>query len=227
MYLPTTECQDGPELPVETDLAALAARARRLMERPGRAVLGIAGAPAAGKSTLASALVQRLGPRACLLPMDGYHLAGSVLTGLGRRERKGAPDTYDADGFVALLRRLRDGERSETVYAPRFHREIEESIAGEIVIGPDIDLVVAEGNYLLLPDGPWRRVRPLLDEGWYVDPDEELRLRRLVDRHVEFGRSPEEAHARAHGTDQANAVTIAATRARADLVVRLAGREEQ
>ncbi|AXK37665.1 nucleoside/nucleotide kinase family protein [Streptomyces armeniacus] len=192
------------------------------MERPGRAFLGVAGPPAAGKSTLAALLARELGPCACLLPMDGFHLADSVLIALGRRNRKGAPDTFDAAGFAALLHRLREAEASEeTVYAPRFHREIEESIAGEIVIGPETALVIAEGNYLLLPDGPWARIRPLLDEGWYVEPDEELRLRRLVDRHVEFGKSPEEAYAWAHGTDQANAAVIAATRGHADLLVRL------
>ncbi|MFJ2216954.1 nucleoside/nucleotide kinase family protein [Streptomyces sp. NPDC101062] len=206
---------------METDLAALLDRARGLLERPGRTVLGITGAPAAGKSTLAGLLVRELGPGACLVPMDGYHLADSVLRALGRRDRKGAPDTFDAAGYVALLRRLRDAAGGETVYAPRFHREIEESIAGEIVIAPEARLVITEGNYLLLPDGPWAGVRPLLDESWYVAPDEALRLRRLVDRHREFGKSPDEAHAWAHGTDQDNAVVIAGTRGHADLVVRL------
>ncbi|MFJ2441503.1 nucleoside/nucleotide kinase family protein [Streptomyces sp. NPDC087658] len=208
------------QLPTETDFAALADRARLLMDRPGRTVLGIVGAPAAGKSTLAARLTHELGARACLLPMDGYHLANAVLLALGRRERKGAPDTFDAAGYAALLRRLRDGG-DETVYAPRFHREIEESIAGEIEVGPGVGLVITEGNYLLLPRGPWARVRPLLDEVWYVEPDERLRLRRLVDRHIAFGKSPEAARAWAHGTDQDNAVLIAGTRVHADLLVRL------
>ncbi|WP_308314416.1 nucleoside/nucleotide kinase family protein [Streptomyces sp. GbtcB7] len=227
MHLPITERPERPEFPAETEFAALVERARQLMERPGRAVLGIAGAPAAGKSTLAAMLVEELGPRACLLPMDGYHLANSVLVALGRRDRKGAPDTFDAAGFTALLRRLRDNGGEETVYAPQFHREIEESIAGEISVGPGTDLIVAEGNYLLLADGPWAWIRPLLDEAWYVEPDEELRLLRLVDRHMEFGKTPEEAHAWAHGTDQVNADVIAATRVNADLVVRIAEREAQ
>ncbi|MEV7424122.1 MULTISPECIES: nucleoside/nucleotide kinase family protein [unclassified Streptomyces] len=211
--------------PVESDPAALVERAGRLMARPGRTVLGIVGAPAAGKSTLAALLARELGPRAALLPMDGYHLANSVLDALGRRDRKGAPDTFDAPGYAALLRRLRAAEDDagsgpETVYAPRFHREIEESIAGEIAIGPEVRLVITEGNYLLLPQGPWARVRPLLDESWYVEPDEPLRLRRLVDRHIQFGKPPRAAHAWAHGTDQRNAELIATTRPHADLVVR-------
>ncbi|MFE3599313.1 nucleoside/nucleotide kinase family protein [Streptomyces sp. NPDC059142] len=219
--------QPGGGPAVETGFAALLDRARGLLERPGRTVLGIVGAPAAGKSTLAELLVRELGPGACAVPMDGYHLANSVLHALGRRDRKGAPDTFDAEGYIALLRRLREGAGPDatgaavTVYAPRFHREIEESVAGETVIAPEVRLVVTEGNYLLLPEGPWAGVRPLLDESWYVEPDEALRLRRLVGRHVEFGKSPQDAHAWAHGTDQRNAAVIAATRDRADLVVRL------
>ncbi|MFG7940894.1 MULTISPECIES: nucleoside/nucleotide kinase family protein [Streptomyces] len=211
--------------PVERDPVALAARARELRDRPGRALLGLTGPPGAGKSTLGAALVQELGPGAALLPMDGFHLANSVLAALGRADRKGAPDTFDGAGYADLLRRLREAAGTETVYAPRFHREFEESYAAELAIGPDVRLVVTEGNYLLLPEEPWVRVPPLLDEVWYLDPDEELRLSRLVARHISFGRAPEQAHAWAHGTDQANAVRIAATRPAADLVVRPAPRE--
>lgn len=158
--------------------------------------------------------------------MDGFHLSNEVLAALGRRDRKGAPDTFDAAGYAALLRRLReaDGDATgETVYAPRFHREIEESFAAEIALGPGTDLVLTEGNYLLLPTPPWSRVRPLLDEVWYVDPGEQARLRRLVERHVAYGKSPDEASAWAHGTDQRNALLVARTREAADLVVRLPG----
>ena len=200
---------------------ALLDRARALRDRPGRAVLGITGAPGAGKSTLAHALVDALGPSAGLLPMDGFHLSNEVLTALGRRDRKGAPDTFDAAGYAALLARIREaGSTGETVYAPRFHREFEESLAAEIALGPDVPLVVTEGNYLLLDEGPWARVRPLLDEVWYVEPGEEVRLGRLVERHLAYGKPPEAAHAWAHGPDQANALRIARTRAHADLVVR-------
>ncbi|GAA2634072.1 nucleoside/nucleotide kinase family protein [Streptomyces axinellae] len=200
---------------------ALLDRARALRDRPGRAVLGITGAPGAGKSTLAHALVNALGPGAGLLPMDGFHLSNEVLAALGRRDRKGAPDTFDAAGYAALLARIRESwSTGETVYAPRFHREFEESLAAEIALGPDAALVITEGNYLLLDEGPWARVRPLLDEVWYVEPGEEVRLGRLVERHIAYGKPPERAHAWAHGPDQANAVRIARTRARADLLVR-------
>ncbi|GAA2093790.1 nucleoside/nucleotide kinase family protein [Streptomyces albiaxialis] len=204
-------------------LNALLDRARALLDRPGRAVLGIAGPPGAGKSTLAAALADGLGPRAGLLPMDGYHLSNAVLTALGRRDRKGAPDTFDAAGYAALLARLRAADGTdETVYAPRFHREFEESVAAELSFGPGVGLVVTEGNYLLLSDGPWAAVLPLLDESWYVDLDEDERLRRLTARHHAYGKTPEEAHAWSHGSDQANAEIVARTREAADLRVRLA-----
>ena len=205
-----------------TTLGALLDRARALLEGPGRAVLGITGPPGAGKSTLAAALVDGLGPGAALLPMDGYHLSNTVLDALGRRDRKGAPDTFDAAGYAALLARLRSPEEAGgTVYAPCFHREFEESVAAELAFGPAIRLVVTEGNYLLLPDGPWAAVRPLLDACWYVDLEEDERLRRLTARHHAYGKTPREARAWAHGSDQANAALVARTRDSADLWVRL------
>jgi pantothenate kinase len=198
------------------------ARARRLVDRDGgRRMLGIAGAPGVGKSTVAQAVVAALAPNAVLVPMDGFHLAEAELHRLGRHERKGAIDTFDVDGFVALLARLRACPPG-VVYAPEFRREIEEPIAGAIPVRPDVPLVVTEGNYLLADAGAWGAVRGLLDEVWFLEVDEELRLDRLTDRHIVYGRSATEAAARARGTDQRNAELIAATRHRADLVVRLA-----
>lgn len=194
--------------------AALVDRARRLITHGERRLLGITGAPAAGKSTLAAALVSALGPDAVLVPMDGYHLAAAELIRLGRLERKGAPDTFDADGYVALLRRLHT-PADEVVYAPEFRREIEEPIAGAIPVPRAVPLVVTEGNYLL----HWTPVRELLDDVWFVDIDEETRLERLITRHMAYGRTRSEAEGRAHGSDQRNAEVIARTRDRADLVV--------
>jgi pantothenate kinase len=193
-------------------------RARRLARDGGRRILGITGAPGAGKSTLADHVARALGDLAVVVPMDGFHLAGAELARLGRADRKGAQDTFDAAGFVALLRRLRAADEP-VVYAPEFRRAIEEPIAGAIPVPASIPLVVCEGNYLLLDDGAWRDVRALLDECWFVAADESVRVERLIRRHVEFGKEPAFAAAWVERSDERNARLIAPTRARADLVV--------
>jgi len=152
--------------------------------------------------------------------MDGFHLANAELERLGRRARKGAPDTFDAAGYVALLRRLLVQGDDEIVYAPEFRREIEEPIANAIPVFGRTQLVVTEGNYLLLDEGPWAGVRGLLDEVWYVDVDDALRVDRLTRRHVQFGRSAEDAAAWVAGSDEPNARLIEASRARASFVFR-------
>ncbi|SBT47237.1 nucleoside/nucleotide kinase family protein [Micromonospora auratinigra] len=199
----------------------LLARARALAEAGPRQLLGIAGAPGAGKSTLAERLVAEVGRAARLVPMDGFHLAGTELARLGRAERKGAPDTFDVNGFVSTLRRLRRLEPT-SVWAPVFRRDLEEPVAGAIEVPPEVRLVVTEGNYLLLPDEPWDEVRSLLHEAWFLDLDAELRIRRLTARHEAYGKTPEQARAWALGSDEANAARVAGTAGRADLVVRLA-----
>ena len=153
--------------------------------------------------------------------MDGLHLADVELARLGlAADRKGAADTFDAFGYVALLRRLRAAEPGEVVYAPAFERTMEQPVAGSIAIDPSVPLVVTEGNYLLLPDAPWDRVRPLLDEAWYIEAaDDEVRLKRLIERHVAFGKTPEAAGRWARGSDEVNARLIARSRDRADLIV--------
>jgi pantothenate kinase len=203
---------------VEGDIEVLISRARRLAAAGERRLLGITGAPGAGKSTIAARVVEALAEAAVLVPMDGFHLANAELERLGRRDRKGAIDTFDAGGYVALLRRLRS-PAGDTVYAPTFRREIEEPIACAIPVAPEVPLVVTEGNYLLVPGGPWAAVRDLLDEAWYVAPDEETRIAWLIARHVEFGKPPDVARAWSLSTDQRNAELVAATRGRADVVV--------
>jgi pantothenate kinase len=203
----------------QPDLAALVERARGLSAAGRRALLGITGAPGAGKSTLAAAIAEAMGESAVLVPMDGFHLANADLERLGRRNRKGAPDTFDAEGFVELLRRLRQPV-DDVVYAPIFDRQVEASIADAIAIDRRIPLVITEGNYLLLDQEPWAPIARLLDECWYIEGNEEERLRRLIARHVEFGKSPAEADAWVHRSDEANARLIEGTRRRADLIVR-------
>jgi pantothenate kinase len=207
---------------------ALVARARGLVTGGRRAVLGIAGAPAAGKTTLAEELVRALAPQppagltagawVAHVPMDGFHLADVELDRLGLRAVKGAPDTFDALGYAALLRRLHE-DADEMIYAPGFERVIEQPIAGSIGVSRAARLIVSEGNYLLLDEPRWAGVRPLCTEIWYADLDPEERLRRLVDRHIRFGKDEAAAIAWATGTDERNAARIAATRDRADLIV--------
>lgn len=182
-----------------------------------RRIIGIVGCPGAGKSTLAERLVDA-STSAVGVPMDGFHLAQRELERLGRADRKGAPDTFDVGGYVALLRRLRN-DVGATVYAPRFDRHIEEPIANAIPVEPHHTDVVTEGNYLLLDHGGWEHVLPLLDECWFVD-DDPGRIERLIARHVEHGRSHDAAVAWVRDVDEPNAVLIRATRARADRVVR-------
>jgi pantothenate kinase len=200
------------------------ARIDALLAPGHRVLLGLAGAPGAGKSTLAEALAAHYGARAQVVPMDGFHLANAELQRLGRAARKGAPDTFDAAGYAALLARLRAQRAGDSpVYAPAFHRQIEEAVAGSIAVDAATPLLITEGNYLLLDEGDWTGVRPLLDACWYVEADGPLRLERLVARHEAFGRSPAAARAWVADTDEPNARRIAATRARADHVFRWGG----
>ncbi|MFH9706056.1 nucleoside/nucleotide kinase family protein [Streptomyces luteogriseus] len=201
----------------------LVLRARSLSRGGRRAILGIAGSPGAGKSTLAEHLVRELNgtgvPWVAHVPMDGFHLADAELERLGRRDRKGAPDTFDAAGYAALLARLREDHPADTVYAPGFERDLEQPLAGAVAVPASARLIVTEGNYLLLGTGAWPRVRPLLDEAWFCELPEPERLRRLIARHEAFGKTPEEAVAWVERSDQRNAELVAATRDRADLVV--------
>jgi pantothenate kinase len=194
---------------------AIAGLRRRL--GPARVVLGIAGPPGAGKSTFAARVVDAV-PGAVLVPMDGFHLAQRVLRDLGLAHVKGSPPTFDRQGFAALLQRLREQRPGEApVYAPEFRREIEEPVAGAIAVPADAPLVVTEGNYLLL----WPEVAALLDETWWVDLDDAERRRRLVARHVAFGKARAVAEEWVHRSDEANARLVAPGRKRADQVVTL------
>ncbi len=186
---------------------------------PHRVMIGVAGAPGAGKSTLAAQLAEQLGSAAALVPMDGFHLAQSVLRRRGLADVKGAPETFDGFGFSALLQRLR-GHPAETVYAPTFDRELEQPVAGAIEVTSAIQYVITEGNYLLLDGLPWEEVKGGLDAVWYLDTSEAIRVNRLVRRHIQFGRTPNDALKRAtNGSDADNAVLVRESRNRADLIL--------
>ena len=186
----------------------------------GRTMLGLVGCPGSGKSTLSAAITARVGS-SVVVPMDGFHMPNEDLVRLRRRDRKGAPDTFDVAGFVALLARIRAQDVTHVVTAPRYDRAASASVPDAITVEPDAALIVAEGNYLLLDRQPWAAVRPLLDEVWFVDIDDNVRIPRLIARHIEFGKTADEAVEWVMRSDEANAVLVAATRSRADAVVRL------
>lgn len=198
----------------------LIGRAQALARLGQRRMLGITGAPGAGKSTVCAALTEALGADAVLVGMDGFHLANDELVRLGRRQRKGAPDTFDVDGYVALLGRLRH-QTAAVIYAPRFDRGLEESIGSAVPVPREVPLVITEGNYLLLDQPGWAGVRDHLDEAWFLDVAADERVDRLVARRRSFGESVEAAAAWVHEVDQANALVVGDSRSRADLVVRL------
>lgn len=183
-----------------------------------RVLIGVAGAPGSGKSTIAAELVRRLdGVRAVVVPLDGFHLANEELDRLGLARVKGAPETFDAWGFVHLLGRLKTG--AELIYAPMFHRAVEQAISGAIPIPVDTELVVVEGNYLLLADEPWSLGRPLFDLAVYLDVPAAVRVPRLLDRARDGGRDAAAAEDWVYRNDEANARRIASSRERADVLL--------
>lgn len=207
---------------VRCTLDELVARAQNLSAGGSRKILGITGAPGAGKSTVADAIAQVLGERAARVGMDAFHLANSVLDAHGTRDRKGAPETFDPWGYANLLRRLKSNAEP-MIYAPVFDRRLEESIGSAIPVDRVVPLIITEGNYLLLDAEGWREGCEVIDEIWYLEVPQEERQQRLVRRHEAFGKSRDEAQAWAKGSDQLNADVVDATRERADLVITLVG----
>lgn len=210
--------------PTEMSVDAAVERAVALAADPGRVVLGIAGAPGVGKSTLARRVVAAVdaahGPgTAVQVPMDGFHLANAALDALGRRDRKGAVDTFDAAGYVALVRRLVAADE-DVVWAPDFDRRVDEPVAGSIAVPRAARLVVSEGNYLLDPEEPWSALADLFTETWACVVDDRVRVDRLVGRHMRHGRDHEAATAWALEVDGVNAARVAATVTRASRTVR-------
>lgn len=186
-----------------------------------RVIVGIAGAPGVGKSTLVAALAEELNARrpgsTVVVPLDGFHLAASVIAGDDRAERRGAPDTFDPAGYAHLMQRIRADEEPE-VYTPVFSRDIEDPVAAGVLVAQHHRIVLTEGNYLLLDEPAWRRARACMDAVWFLDVDADLRRQRLLERHLRFGKTRERAEAFALGSDERNAQLIDATRGWADMV---------
>jgi pantothenate kinase len=202
-------------------LDELVLRARGLIAAGSRRILGITGTPGSGKSTLSVALADALGDDAVLVGMDGFHFANQELRRLGRRDRKGAPDTFDVDGYVALLARLAASSVHD-IYAPVFDRALEEPIGSAVPVRPSAKLVITEGNYLLLEEHGWGAVREYLDESWFIDVAPEVRRDRLICRRMSFGHEPDAAWRWVRDVDEVNASVVEETRDRADLVIRFA-----
>lgn len=210
----------GNPLLISATTAELVSRATTLAAAGSRKILGIVGAPGSGKSTLCDVLAAQLGRQAVAVGMDGFHLDNSVLESLGRMERKGASDTFDIPGYVALLRRLRSAE-DEVTYAPRFYRSLEMSIGSAVSVPRSTPLVVTEGNYLLHDRGGWQDVAPLLDEVWFLDVPSPERRRRLITRRISRGETTERAQAWVDDVDEVNALIVTRSSNSADLLVRL------
>jgi pantothenate kinase len=185
-----------------------------------RTIIGIIGKPGGGKSTLSKYLLKGMDPTlVSVVPMDGFHLSNKVLKELGRSDRKGAQDTFDVKGFTTLIQRIKM-DSAEPIYYPIFDRSIEESIAAQGVVHPSTRVVIVEGNYLMHDRDGWQEISPLLDQSWYAFLDEDVRISRLISRHIAFGKDPESAKAWAKGSDQVNAELIELGVERCDFLIR-------
>jgi pantothenate kinase len=189
----------------------------------GRYLLGLTGSPASGKSTFSAQLVAEVNAalsqnKAIVVPMDGYHYSNEELDVKGLKPLKGIPATFDAQGFVDLIRQLKT-EYSKSVFAPLFDRSIEASIQNGIEVEPQHEIIVSEGNYLLLDEQPWNELRELFDEIWFIDSTVDVLIPRLTLRHKEGGRNDKETKIKMESTDLPNARLIEATKSRANRVI--------
>ncbi len=202
------------------DLQSLGTELRERAASSGtRLMIGIVGAPGTGKSTVAERLRELMGDDvAAVVPMDGFHLSQSIIRGTELEHRRGAVDTFDVGGYISLLDRLKRNVE-DVVYAPDYRRTIEDPVAASIAVPRTIKVVLTEGNYLLADSGRWAEVRTFLDETWFIQTPDDVRLDRLIRRHIDFGKAPDAAHRWATGSDEVNAKLVESTRHRADQVI--------
>ena len=180
-----------------------------------RTLIGIVGKPGAGKSTVVELIQKKYGPlEVSVIPMDGFHLSNEELINLGRRDRKGAPDTFDVSGFISLIKKVKHEPQVDYKF-PIFHREIEASVNDEGVVPKESKVIVIEGNYLFSEEHNWNGLFPLLDHTWFIEIDDEVRIERLIARHIHYGKTPVEAENWSRGSDEANARFIEITAHRA------------
>jgi pantothenate kinase len=192
-----------------------------LDSQSNRTLIGIVGKPGAGKSTVVEQIAKKYGPeKVSVIPMDGFHLSNEELINLGRRDRKGAPDTFDVSGFISLIKKVKHEPQFDHRF-PIFHREIEASIENEGIVPKESKVVVIEGNYLFSEDHNWSAVYPMLDHTWFIEIDDEVRIERLVARHIRYGKTPAEAENWSRGSDEANARFIGLTANRASNIIKL------
>ena len=215
--------EDEPQsvrLTPDDALVLLEREAAGLVAQPGRRVLGIAGGPGVGKSTMAQRLVAALGDVAAYVPMDGFHMKHAKLAALGTAIDKGMPHTFEGAAFVDFLARLKAA--TGPVSGPGYSRKIEDVVADAFTVPATTKLLVVEGNYLLLATAPWWQVKPLLDRAVYLEIAPELVRMRLMKRHAEEGLFTEERN-RAHieRVDMPNYDLVRRSRRRADIAIDL------
>lgn len=201
-------------VPAAWNLDSAVLRAQ-VLSATGRVIIGVAGVPGAGKSWVSERLVASLGEHAALVPMDGFHLSNEHLVEEGMRDRKGAWDTFDVLGYVSLLERLRRNDE-DVVFAPRFDRHLEQSIGSAVPVPHSKRIIITEGNYLLSEKGHWPRVRPLLDECWFLQVDPETQFERLIERRLAAGEDEATGRKWVMGVDMVNTGEVLATKSGAD-----------
>lgn len=207
-------------------LTELTWKAQELAQAAGgrRIAIGLAGGPGVGKSTLAAELVAALNVTApgsaALVPMDGFHIKHAKLEAMGQTDFKGAPHTFEADAFADFLKGLKAA--TGPVSGPGYSRKIEDTVEDAFTVAPEVTVLVVEGNYLLLGDAPWAKVKPLLDFSAFITVPRDMVRARLMKRHAEEGLFTEERN-RAHieRNDLPNYDLVERSQERADVIIAL------